>query len=126
MSPMFIPGPVDVADEVLAAQTQPMLPHRSAEFEAVFHCAEEKARRLFFTQSRVFLLASSGTGCQEAAVRNLAGGKVLACVNGAFGQRWHDVAVSNGKQVDKLETDWKQPVTPELVAGALAGTTTTF
>jgi hypothetical protein len=26
MSPMFIPGPVDVAPEVLAAQAKPMLP----------------------------------------------------------------------------------------------------
>ena len=29
MSPMFVPGPVDVDPEVAAAQTQPMLPHRS-------------------------------------------------------------------------------------------------
>ena len=30
------------------------------------------------------------------------------------------MAVSNGKSVDKLETAWNQPVTPELVAEALA------
>ncbi len=36
MSRMFVPGPVDVADEVLAAQTRPMLPHRSKEFETIF------------------------------------------------------------------------------------------
>ena len=71
MSPMFVPGPVDVAPEVLAAQTQPMVPHRSAVFEEIFHRAENKSRQLFGTQFRVFLTASSGTGLHEAAVRNL-------------------------------------------------------
>ena len=119
MSPMFVPGPVDVAEEILNAQTHPMLPHRSAEFEEVFHRAETNLRKLFFTSSRVFILASSGTGCQEAAVRNLVSGEMLSCVNGAFGKRWFDVAETNGKKVDILETDWKQPITPELVAEAL-------
>ncbi len=64
----------------------------------------------------MFLLASSGTGFHEAAVRNLVSERMLACVNGAFSQRWYQVAQTNGKQVDLLEVDWKQPITPELVA----------
>ncbi len=119
MAPMFVPGPVDVADEVLQAQARPILPHRSAEFEAIFHRAEQKARQLFYTQYRVFITASSGTGLQEAAVRNLAKEKVLACVNGAFGARWADVAETNGKQVTRLEAEWGQPILPEQVADAL-------
>ena len=119
MPHMFIPGPVDVEPEILTAQAQPMLPHRSAEFEAIFQRASDKARHLFFTQERVFLIASSGTGLQEAAVRNLARERVLSCVNGAFGSRWHDVALSNGKAADKLDIAWDQPITPERVADAL-------
>ena len=119
MPHMFIPGPVDVEPEILTAQAQPMLPHRSAEFEAIFQRASDKARHLFFTQERVFLTASSGTGLQEAAVRNLARERVLSCVNGAFGSRWHDVAISNGKAADKLDIAWDQPITPERVADAL-------
>ncbi|KAA3642860.1 MAG: alanine--glyoxylate aminotransferase family protein [Chloroflexi bacterium] len=119
MAPMFIPGPVDVADEVMQAQMRPMLPHRSAEFEEIFHRTEGNSRKLLKTENRVFITASSGTGIHEAAVRNFANSKVLACVNGAFGSRWHDVAVSNGKDVTKLETDWQEPITAELVADAL-------
>jgi len=119
MPHMFIPGPVDVEPEILTAQAQPMLPHRSAEFETIFQRASDKARQLFFTQDRVFLTASSGTGMQEAAVRNLAHERVLSCVNGAFGSRWHDVALSNGKAADKLDIPWDQPITPERVADAL-------
>ena len=119
MPHMFIPGPVDVEPDILDAQPQPMLPHRSAEFEAIFQRASDKARQLFFTQDRVFLTASSGTGLQEAVVRNLAHKRVLSCVNGAFGSRWHDVALSNGKAADKLDIPWDQPITPERVADAL-------
>ncbi len=121
MPHMFVPGPVDVEPEVLQAQAQAMLPHRSAEFEEIFHRAEHKMRQLFFTQYRVFITASSGTGLQEAAVRNFVpdDGRVLSCVNGAFGKRWHEVAVTNGKQADKLETEWNQPITADRVAEAL-------
>jgi aspartate aminotransferase-like enzyme len=119
MSPMFIPGPVDVAPEVLAAQAKPMLPHRSKEFETIFHRTEEKVRKLFYTHNRVFQGTSSGTGMQEAGIRNFVQETVLACVNGAFSQRWFDVAASNGKQVDSLEVDWGEPILPDKLAIAL-------
>ncbi len=119
MTPMFIPGPVDVPEEVLAAQLKPMLPHRSAEFEALFQSAVQKAKHLFATQDSVFLTASSGTGWQEACVRNLAQERVLSCVNGAFGMRWYEVALANGKCADKLETPWNQPISPDQLFEAL-------
>lgn len=119
MPHMFVPGPVDVDEDVLAAQTHPMIPHRSREFETIFRRASEKAQKLFYTQARIFLTASSGTGLQEAAIRNLVGERVLACVNGAFANRWADVAQANGKQVEKLEFEWDQPVDPERVVAAV-------
>jgi len=119
MTHMFVPGPVDVDDEILQAQAQPMLPHRSKEFEEIFQRASEKAQRLFYTKQRVLLSASSGTGLQEAAIRNFVEKKVLSCVNGAFADRWYDVAVSNGKEAEKLAFEWDQPVDPERVAAAV-------
>ncbi len=119
MPRMFVPGPVDVDDEILQAGAQPMLPHRSQEFEDIFRRASEKAQQLFYTQQRVLLSASSGTGLQEAAIRNLVDRKVLACVNGAFAERWYDVAVSNGKDVEKLAFEWDQPVDPDRVAASV-------
>ncbi len=119
MSPMFVPGPVDVDPDVLAAQAEPMLPHRSKEFEQIFRSVEDKARQLFFTNYRVLISASSGTGLQEAAVRNFAKDSVLSCVNGAFSERWYDVAASNGKQVGRVEVEWDQPIRGEMVEKAL-------
>jgi aspartate aminotransferase-like enzyme len=52
-------------------------------------------------------------------VRNLAKETVLSCVNGAFGERWHNVALANGKETDKLEAAWGEPIQTEKVAAAL-------
>lgn len=116
MSPMFVPGPVDVADEVLKAQAKAMLPHRSKEFEAIYRRTAERAQELFYTKHRVFITASSGTGLQEAAIRNFVNKRVLACVNGAFADRWYEVAVYNGKEADELAFEWDEPVDPNRVA----------
>ena len=119
MSPMFVPGPVDVDPAVLAAQAQPMMPHRSKDFEAIFQRAGEKSKQLFATQSRVLIFTASGTGSQEAAIRNLAAERVLCCINGSFSQRWHEVAVTNGKLADKVEVAWGEAILPEMVAEAI-------
>jgi aspartate aminotransferase-like enzyme len=116
---MFVPGPVDVADEVLQAQTAPMLPHRSKEFEAIYRRTAEKAQQVFYTRYRVFLTASSGTGLQEAAIRNFVQRRVLSVVNGAFADRWYEVALSNGKDAEKLAFDWDTPASPERIADAV-------
>jgi len=119
MTNLFIPGPVDVAEEVLFAQTKAMLPHRSQEFEVLFRSSLEKLRQLFYTKEHIYISASSGSGWQEAAVRNLAKKDILSCVNGAFSKRWHQVAVSNGKSADLLELPWNQPFTSKIVSEAL-------
>lgn len=119
MSRMFVPGPVDVADEVLAAQTKPMIPHRNKDFEATFRSCDERLRKVFFTERPVYISTSSGSGLQEAGIRNFANDTVLCCVNGAFAKRWYDVAVSNGKQADKVEVPWGEVVKPDQLAEAL-------
>ncbi|HWQ47144.1 MAG TPA: alanine--glyoxylate aminotransferase family protein [Longilinea sp.] len=119
MSPMFVPGPVDVAPEVLAAQAKPMIPHRSKDFEAMFQRTEARLRQVFFTQNPVFQATASGSGMQEAGIRNFVQESVLSCVNGAFAQRWNDVAVANGKKADKLDIEWGLPVYPDQLRDAL-------
>ena len=119
MSPMFVPGPVDVSPDVLQQQTKAMIPHRSKDFEAIFHRSAEKLRQIFSTQYRIFIMTNSGSGAQESAVRNLVRERVLNCVNGAFAKRWHDVSVANGKQADKVEAPMGQVIFPEMVEEAL-------
>ncbi len=116
---LFIPGPTDVLPEVLAAQTKPMIGHRSAEFEALFAKCEAQLQELFYTNQRVYIVAASGTGMHEAAIRNAVSGRVLNFVNGAFGQRWHQVSSGCGKDAIRSDVEWNDAVKPAHVAAAL-------
>ncbi len=117
---LFIPGPTDVHPAVLAAQTAPMIGHRSDEFEALYAKCEAQLKQLFFTDFRVYILAATGSAMHEAAIRNCVGGRVICFVNGAFSQRWYDVAVGCGKDVVRVDLAWCTAVKPAQVAEALA------
>lgn len=120
MPKLFLPGPTDVDPAVLAAQSQPMIGHRSQECVDLVARIHPKLQQVFGTQSRVFISTSSGTGLQEAAMRNCVAKRVLVAVCGAFGDRWYQVAVDNGVPADRVEADWGMPNTPQQVADRLA------
>jgi predicted phosphoserine aminotransferase len=119
MARLFIPGPTDVAQETLAAQTRPMIGHRGQDSEALFASLQARLRRVFQTTNRVFLAASSGTGLWEGSMRNTIRERALLCVCGAFGGRWVEVAQANGLPHDVLTAEWGQPNLPEDVEQAL-------
>lgn len=116
---LFIPGPTDVLPEVLAAQTEPMIGHRSDEFEALFAKCEEHLQCLFGTTSRVFIVAASGSGLQEAGIRNAVSKRVVCFVNGAFSERWYNVALGCDKEATRVDILWNTAVKPEQVVSAL-------
>lgn len=116
---LFIPGPTEVRPEILEAQTQWMIGHRMPECADLFERIQGKLQEVFATQQRVYVTASSGTGLQEAAVRNCSRVRVLNCVNGAFADRWREVTEANGRANAVLEFEWGQPVRPEAIVGRL-------
>ncbi len=118
---LFIPGPIEVRQEVLDAQSKSMIGHRSADFEALFARVQPKLRQLFYTSKRVYVSTSSGTGLWEAASRNVIRDdkKALHLVNGAFSERWAEVTKANGKQVDVISAEWGKAVKPEQLEEAL-------
>jgi len=121
MTKLFLTGPVDVAPEVLQAQAQEMIGHRSAAFAELMARIQPKLRAVLGTSSRVYISTSSGTGLQEAAVRNTVQSSLLVCVCGAFGERWFEVAQANGLPADRLDSEWGQPNRPEQVLEAFGG-----
>jgi len=116
---LFIPGPTEVRTEILDAQTSWMIGHRMPECAELFARIQQKIRQVFMTKKRVYISTSSGTGLQEAAVRNCSNLKILNCVNGAFADRWRQVTEANGKDNVVLNVEWGQPVRPEQVAERL-------
>ena len=119
---LLLPGPVEVRRELLEAQANWMIGHRTAAFEDLFARIQAGLRRVFLTEQQVFAIGASGTGLWEGAIRNCVrpGRRVLHCCGGAFGERWRQVSLANGCEVDSLNVAWGQAHTVALVAEALA------
>src|SRR3990170_8745997 len=96
-----------------------MIGHRSPACTDLFARIQPRLRRVLQTDHRVYITASSGSGLQEAALRNTVRRRVLVCVGGAFAERWYDIAVANGLKADRLDVAWGEPHDPDQVAGAL-------
>lgn len=115
MPKLFIPGPTNVDPHVAAAQSKTMIGHRGQAFVDLMAGIQPLLQQVMGTRNPVYISTSSGTGLQEAAVRNTVGRRLLSCVCGAFGQRWHEVALANGIPADRLEAEWGKPNTAESV-----------
>ncbi|SDU10559.1 aspartate aminotransferase [Verrucomicrobium sp. GAS474] len=107
---LFIPGPVEVSAKTMAAFSKPMIGHRSKDFQNLYASIQPGLQKLFMTRQPVFVSTSSAWGVMEGAIRNLVAKKVLTCMNGAFSDKWYDVALKAGKQAEKLQVEWGQPI----------------
>ena len=117
----FLPGPTEVRPEVLEAQTRAMIGHRGPGIQELVGELQDGLKRVFLTGRPVFISSSSATGLMEAAVRNAASGRVLALVNGAFSQRFADIARACDLEVDEVAVPWGEAHDPGAVAAALSG-----
>jgi len=117
---LFIPGPVAVSEKTLRAMAQPMIGHRSADFVALYQSLQPDLQALFGTKDPVYLSTSSAWGSMEGSVRNVVKRKVLNCMNGAFSDKWNDVALRCGRPAGALRFDWGQPVDPDALRRELA------
>lgn len=95
---ILAPGPTPVPESVTAAFAQPILHHRTPEFEAIFKRVREGLKWLYQTEAEVLTLAATGTGAMEASVINLfsPGDEVIAVNAGKFGERWTKIARQYG------------------------------
>ena len=117
----FLPGPTEVHPDVLAAQTRPMIGHRGAAIRTLMERLQDGLKEVFRTERPVIVSSSSATGLMEAAVRNGAHRKVLSLVNGAFSERFAEIARACGLEVDVLEVPWGEAHDPAAVRERLAG-----
>lgn len=117
---LFIPGPVNVLPDVLEKMATPMIGHRTKEASVLQRSISDKLRKLMYTEEEIILSTSSGSGLMEAAVKSCTKKKVACFAVGAFGERWHLMATSNGIPADRIDSEWGQPTTPEMVEKALS------
>ncbi len=112
---LFIPGPTEVLEDVLNAQTKPMIGHRMPEFSELNRSVITKLQKILNTKNQIFVCTCSGTGLMEAAVRNCVKKKALNTLCGAFSERWYKIVKTNGKEGDIIEVEWGKAIKPEMV-----------
>lgn len=112
---LFIPGPIEISEKTYQAFRSPVVGHRSKEFQELNKSVQPGLQKLFYTKQPVFVNTGSAWSVMEASIRNLVAKKVLCCMNGAFSDKWFNVAAKCGKQADKLQVDWSQPILPKAI-----------
>ena len=118
---LMAPGPTPVPPNVLLAMAQPMIHHRTPEYDALFAEVRAGLKRLYQTKGDVLPFASSGTGAMEGAVANTlsAGDTVLLLRAGKFAERWEEICQAYGVTVVPLSAPFGDTVPDAAFAEAL-------
>jgi aspartate aminotransferase-like enzyme len=117
----FLPGPTEVRASVLEAMQQPMIGHRGKSMEDLIARIEPDLQYVFRTTRPVYIASCSATGLMEGAIRNGVRSRVLSLVNGAFSERFFQIAKACGVEAEGLSVPLGQVHTPEMLADALKG-----
>ncbi len=115
----FLPGPTEVLPEILAAQNRPMIGHRGSKTEELLAAIAPGLKAAFRTSRPVFIATCSATGLMEAAVRGGVRRKALCLVNGAFSQRFADIATACGREVHAAKIEQGRTFEPDQVRALL-------
>jgi aspartate aminotransferase-like enzyme len=118
---LLAPGPTPVPPVVLQAMAQPMIHHRTPEYEALFAEVRRDLRTLFQCKNEVLMFAASGTGAMEGAVVNTLspGDHVIVVQGGKFGERWAEICQAYGLHVLAVTVPYGKSIEPAMVAEAL-------
>ena len=118
---LLSPGPVAMPQALLQKLSEPMIHHRSKEFELVFKQAKSLLKNMFQTEQEVFILNSSGTGAMSAGLLNILspGDTVLALSAGKFGERWAEMAMAYKLKTLTVNAPYGKAVSVSSVRGLL-------
>jgi aspartate aminotransferase-like enzyme len=118
---LLAPGPTPNPPEVLQAMAQPIIHHRTPEYEALFADVRRDLRFFFQCKNEVLMFAASGTGAMEGAVVNTLspGDRVVVVRGGKFGERWAEICGAYGVRVLPVDVPYGKSVDPAAVAEAL-------
>lgn len=116
---LFIPGPTEVRQDILDAQSEKMIGHRMKAFTELYTGIIKKLNELLETDNFITVLTASGTAFMEGGIRNCVNKDVLCCVNGAFSDRWFKIAQKCDRTPDAITLDWGKAIKPEMVEAKL-------
>jgi 2-aminoethylphosphonate-pyruvate transaminase len=120
---LFNPGPVLTSPRVKSALVHYDVCHRDSDYSEVMGRLQHKLRRICRAGADhdIVLLSGSGTAAMEATLASFipGDGKLLVVSNGAFAERFIEIAGVHGIQTVHLRHEWGQLIDPGAVARAL-------
>ncbi|MCU4926944.1 alanine--glyoxylate aminotransferase family protein [Halobacteria archaeon AArc-dxtr1] len=123
---LYIPGPTEVREDVIAEMSQPMFGHRMDRMTDLYTTIVEDTKEFLGTDNDVIILTGSGTEFWEASTLNLVDENILVPTCGSFSERHANVAERLGKTVDRLEYEWGQAIKPEDIRAELEESDTDY
>jgi alanine-glyoxylate transaminase/serine-glyoxylate transaminase/serine-pyruvate transaminase len=112
---LFIPGPCEVDEEVLAAMARPTPRHYGPEWMEIYNETLDLLKKVFQTQNDLFMVPAAGSAAIDMAFGSAfsPGDAVIVGTNGFFGERMATIAECWALNVIKLEAPWGHPLDPE-------------
>jgi aspartate aminotransferase-like enzyme len=103
---------------------KPMIPHRGEGMKAIYRSILDRAKIAHGTSGDIFIWPASGSAGWEVAAVNLfsPGDTVICAIGGDFGERFHRSTKALGLNVERLDVEWGQALTPEALRAKLEAT----
>ncbi len=119
---LFIPGPCEVDETVLAAMAQPTPRHYGPEWIEVHQELLGLLKQVFQTQNDLFMVPGAGSAVLEMGLNSLLapGDTVIIGNNGFFGERLGDLATACGLRPVFITAPLGQPLNPADLRRTLA------
>ncbi len=119
---LFIPGPCEVDEDVLATLAQPVRRHYGQEWIEIHREVLDLLGRVFQTQNDLFVVPGSGSAALDMALGSLlaSGETVVIGDNGFFGTRLRTIAEAYGLRVVPFTAPPGQPLSPDDLGRVLA------
>lgn len=119
---LLAPGPVQLHPRVREILAEPMIHHRTPEFDKILQRVLMNLKKVFETQQNVFIHTSTGSGGMESLLVNTLkkNDNVLAIVGGKFGERWAQMAKAYGCHVDEIKVPWGEKFSAKTMLPFLA------
>jgi len=116
---LMIPGPVDVANDVMQLMSFPQVPHYSKEAVVLYENCISNLRHILSIDDNGYLLIMAGSGSLsiETAINAVArdNEKIVVCVNGIFGERMKTISHSYGAKIVELKVEEGKAIKEKLV-----------
>lgn len=118
---LMAPGPVNLHPKVREILAEPMIHHRTPEFDKILAQTLARLKMVFQTQQPAYLISSTGSGGMELLMVNTLspGDHVLGINSGKFGERWIEMGRTFGLIIDEIKVPWGESVRIEDISQKL-------